>query len=160
MGSSDSALIASPAQCPGATSSDSTAGDQRRALLCLINYARTVTGLRPVKASRTLFRVAHTKGLDIASCHDFDHAACGQPPFAHIRSSGYRFRLAGENLFAAERPIGTAQDVLVAWLHSPTHRRLLFVPRFREAGIALLRLDRLAETSDVHLWVLELAQRR
>ena len=112
-----------------------------------------------MKPSRALSRVARTKGRDIAFCHDFDHWACGLPAFIHIKASGFRFRYAGENLFAAERPIGTARDAFVAWLQSPTHRRLLFVRRFSDAGIALLRVDRLAETPNVQLWVLELAQR-
>jgi uncharacterized protein YkwD len=159
VGSSDSALIASAATCPGATSADATATEQRAALLCLINFARTVTGRGRVNASRTLTRAARTKGRDIAFCHDFDHWACGLPAFIHLKSSGFRFRTAGENLFAAERPIGTARDAFVAWLQSPTHRHLLFVRSFSHVGIALLRVDRLAESANVQLWVLELAQR-
>lgn len=158
-GSSDGALIASPSTCPAATSPDASPNQQRFALLCLINYARGVTGLRPVKPSAALFRVASSKGNDIAFCNDFGHWACGLPAFVHIKASGFRYRYAGENLFAAERTVGTARDAFVAWLQSPVHRRLLFQRRFSDVGIALLHVDRLAEASNVHLWVLELAQR-
>jgi uncharacterized protein YkwD len=159
LASSDGALIASPSTCPGAASADATAREQRGALLCMINFARTATGLPPVKRSRALVRVARLKGRDIAACQDFDHVACGFPMFIHFEALDIRYRFTGENLFAAERPIGTARDAFVAWLQSPGHRRLLFTRDFSDAGIALLRLSRLADTANVQLWVLELAQR-
>lgn len=158
-GASQSALVASTSTCPGSASYQATEAEQRAALLCLINYARAQAGLTRVRSSYTLSWVAHAKGRDVVACSDFGHNACGKAAFAHVRESGFPYRLLGENLFAAQRPVGTARDALVAWLNSPSHREVLFLPGFSDAGIALFRLRRLADTPRMRLWVLELAER-
>ena len=70
------------------------------------------------------------------------------------------FRLVGENLFYSQRPVGTALDAFLAWLRSPPHRRLMFLPSFSDAGTAVFKLRSFSGTARVELWILELAQRR
>lgn len=152
-------LVASAKACPGSRSVDLTPAEQRAALVCLINYARGITGLHRVQESRSLSRVARAKGRDIVLCREFSHTACGKPVFAKFRSLGYRYRLVGENLYVAQRPTGTARDAFVAWLGSPAHRRVLFLPRFSDAGVALFPLAQFQGARHVRLWVLQLARR-
>jgi uncharacterized protein YkwD len=153
------ASVADTAACPGSRSSDVSHAKRRRALICLINHARARVGLRPLSASGALARGALAKGLDVVRCSDFDHDACGQPVFAHVRASGFPYVAAGENLYFAERPVGSALDVFAAWLRSPEHRRLMFVPGFSHAGTAVIEVDQFSGARKVSLWVLQLAQR-
>jgi len=155
----NASLVASAKTCPGSRSFDASPSEQRTALLCLINFARSRAGLGSVHESGTLSRVARAKGRDIVLCRDFDHRACGKPVFAKLDASGYRYRLVGENLYAAQRPTGTARDAFVAWLNSPPHRDVIFLPRFSDAGVALFPLTRFQGTHHVQLWVLQLARR-
>jgi uncharacterized protein YkwD len=159
VGVPNASLVASAKVCPGSRSFNVTPSEQRTALLCLINFARSTAGLAFVQESGTLSRVARAKGRDIVLCRDFDHGACGKPVFAKLDASGYRYRLVGENLYAAERPTGTARDAFVAWLNSPPHRQVIFLPRFSDAGIALFPLATFQGTRNVQLWVLKLARR-
>jgi uncharacterized protein YkwD len=155
----ETSLVVSAKQCPGSRSLTARRVERRAALLCLVNHAREAVGLPAIRGSRALQGVASAKARDVATCSDFNHAACGRPPFAHVASSRLPYSFLGENLFYSERPVGTARDVFVAWLRSPPHRRLMFLRRFDHAGIAVVQLDRLLGSSDVELWVLELGQR-
>lgn len=160
VGASDSALVASASTCPGSRSMAISAAERRAALVCLVNYARTTVGLRPVRESRTLTRVAHAKGNDVMVCGDFAHTACGKDAFAYVVASGFPFRFVGENLYLSAHPVGSARDAFIAWLRSPSHRRVMFLPRFSHAGTAVLTLDGFSTLPRAELWVLELAQRR
>jgi uncharacterized protein YkwD len=152
-------LVASAKACPGSRSTHLSPAAQRAALVCLINHARGITGLRSVRESASLSQVARAKGRDIVLCRDFSHTACGKPMFATFRTLGYRYRLVGENLYAGQRPTGTARDAFVAWLNSPPHRRVLFLPRFSDAGVALFPRARFEGASPLRLWVLQLARK-
>jgi uncharacterized protein YkwD len=112
-----------------------------------------------VRQSRKLSSVARAKARDVATCSDFGHDACGKPPFAYVDTSGFRYRLVGENLYYSQRPVGSARDAFVAWLRSPPHRRLMFLRHFSHAGTAVVKLDQFSGTPQVELWVLELAQK-
>jgi uncharacterized protein YkwD len=160
VGVSDSELVATADACPGSRSLRISAAKRREALMCLINYARASSGLPPVRSSGALSRVAHAKGRDVVACSDFSHTACGKRAFAYVESSGFPFRLVGENLFYSQRPVGTALDAFLAWLRSPPHRRLMFLPSFSDAGTAVFKLRSFSGTARVELWILELAQRR
>src|SRR5262245_58406565 len=160
VGVPDSALVATADVCPGSRSLAVSSAKRRQALLCLVNHARAASGLAPVRGSGTLAGVARAKGRDVVACSDFSHTPCGKGAFAHMVSSGFPFRLVGENLFVSQQPIGSARDAFVAWLQSPQHRRLMFLPRFSHAGSAVFQLQSFSGMSRVELWVLELAQRR
>lgn len=159
VGASGSALVASASACPGSRSMTVSAAERRTALVCLVNYARTTVGLRPVRESRTLTGVAHQKGHDVVTCRDFAHTACGKDAFAYVVASGFPYRFVGENLYLSEHPVGSARDAFVAWLRSPSHRRVMFLPRFSHAGTAVLTLAGFSTLPRAELWVLELAQR-
>jgi uncharacterized protein YkwD len=155
----DSALVASAAECPGSRSLHPTRAERRAALICLVNHARAMVGLPRVRESNTLSGVAHAKARDVVTCADFNHNACGKSSFAYVDTSGFQYRLVGENLFFSQRPVGSARDAFVAWLKSPSHRRVMFLRGFSHAGTAVIRARTLSGTPHVELWVLELAQK-
>ena len=103
--------------------------------------------------------MAKAKGRDVVECRDFDHDACGKHPFAYVISSGFPYRFVGENLFFSQRPIGSARDAFAAWLRSPGHREVMFLPGFSHAGTAVFKLRQFSGTPRVELWVLELADK-
>ncbi len=159
VGVSDPALAAPDSACPGSRSLEATPAARRVAMLCLVNFARAAVGLQAVRESGALARVARAKARDVVTCGDFDHDACGKPAFANMASSGFRYRLVGENLFLSQRPVGSAYDAFVAWLRSPPHRRVMFVSGFSHAGTAVFELDQFSGLPGVELWVLELGQK-
>jgi uncharacterized protein YkwD len=155
----DSALVASAEECPGSRSLRPTRAQRSAALVCLVNFARATVGLRELRRSTALSGVARAKARDVVTCSDFNHEACGQATFKHVDTSGFRYRFLGENLFYAQRPVGSARDAFVAWLQSPPHRQVMFLRRFSHAGTAVVRVAQLSGTRHVELWVLELAQK-
>jgi uncharacterized protein YkwD len=159
VGIPDSALVAPAGDCPGSRSLRPTPSQRRAALICLVNFARAGVGLPAVRESRALSSVARAKARDVVTCSDFVHDACGKHPFAYVATSGFRYRLVGENLYYSQRPVGSARDAFVAWLRSPPHRRLMFLRHFSHAGTAVVKLDQFSGTPQVELWVLELAQK-
>jgi uncharacterized protein YkwD len=154
------AYMAPPGTCPGGESTATAIPTQYRALVCLVNWARRQARLGAVKPSVTLSRAATAKGLDVVRCNDFSHTACGKPPTAAVRGSGYRYSSWGENLFLGTDELGTARMAVQSWLQSPPHRRTLLARDFAHVGIALLRPESLAGSPGVSLWVLQLARPR
>ena len=131
------AWLADERACPGAGSTTAPAGAQRQAMLCLVNYARTRQGLRPLTPSRILNSSAAAKAADIARCQDFRHDACGKRAGQTARALGYRGTWR-ENLYIGTGWLATPRAAVNAWLQSPGHRATLFQPRLRTSGIAVL----------------------
>jgi uncharacterized protein YkwD len=154
------AYMAPPGACPGGESTAAAIPTQYRALICLVNWARRQAHLGAVKPSVTLSHAATAKGLDVVRCNDFSHTACGKPPTAAVRGSGYRYSTWGENLFFGSDELGTARIAVQSWLQSPTHRRTLLARDFAHVGVAVLRPELLAGSPGVSLWVLQLARPR
>jgi uncharacterized protein YkwD len=152
-----SAYLAPAGACPGAETTTAAVAAQYRALVCLVNWARREAHLGPVTQSPSLTRAAVAKGLDVVRCNDFSHTACGKPPTAAVRGSGYHFSAWGENLFFGTDDLGAPRTAVQAWLNSPPHRQTLLARHFSHAGVALLRPQSLAGSSDASLWVLQLA---
>ena len=109
-------------------------------MLCLHRYARRQAGVRKLRGAKVLRRSARRKAGDLVRCQ-FSHAACGRDAFYWFRRLGFTrgsWR-AGENLAMGTGQLGTARANMSGWLRSPTHRRVLLSPSFRQVGIALAR---------------------
>jgi uncharacterized protein YkwD len=59
----------------------------------------------------------------------------GITPFSWIRSRGYRFARAGENL---AKGFETAEVLVQSWMESPGHRENILSPDFQQVGIAVI----------------------
>lgn len=149
---------AARAHCPDADSRGGSPSRRMRAVSCLVAAARRAAGAPRLRVDRRLSRSAGDKAHDIARCHSFRHAPCGEPWAAGVRRVGYargRFRVA-ENLAWQSR--GTPREVVRQWLASPTHRANLLDGRYRDTGLARRRA-RLPAVGLVEVWVQHLGAR-
>lgn len=151
------AYLAPAGACHGAEDAAAAAAVQRRAIRCLVNWARARGAAPQLAPSRALRRAATIKGVRIAACGQLSHAPCDTDLTAAVRASGYRFSSFGENLFATPRLSTSARAVVAAWLRSPSHRRTLLDPAFRELGAARVDAPRLLGERRSIVWVTALA---
>ena len=151
--------LAPESVCPGGEDRDAPAADQVRTMLCLIDYARRVAGLRALPENDALTRAATLKGEDVIRCKDFNHNACGKDPRAVANDAGYPQASWGENLYVASGPNGAPRPALDGWLNSDGHRENLLRPSWTEQGVALLEAKHFDGGPDAALWVSEFGAR-
>lgn len=100
------------------------------------NVRRESLGLAPLTMNSTLSAAAHAKAADMFSNQYWAHTSPqGKEPWDFIRSSGYTYQAAGENL--ARDFMGTG-DMVDAWMNSPTHRANIVNARYQEIGVAVV----------------------
>ena len=132
-------------------------------LQCLVNRRRARAGLAALRLSPALARSALLKADAIGRCGEFSHTACGQPLLAVFELVGYAsgsFWTVGENLALLPEEQDSAHAALAAWLRSPSHRRVLLDPGFRELGVALVQRPPSDEASGGStLWVAHFGRR-
>jgi len=148
--------LAGEQTCPGGERTDLPLDEQANIMVCLVNYARQRHGLSTLVTYPLLNDTSLLKAGKIVRCNDFAHNACGESPDADARAAGYRGAW-GENLYVGEERLGAPRVALDGWLNSPGHRDNLFQPEWRSEGIAVMKVGRLDEYSNVTLWVNEFA---
>jgi uncharacterized protein YkwD len=144
--------LAGEQTCPGGERTDLPLNEQASVMICLINYARQQRGLATLTIAPMLNETSLKKADKIARCNDFAHGACGEDPDADVRAANY-YGSWGENLYLGEGRLGAPRVALDGWLNSPEHRENLFNPNWRCDGIAVMTASRIAEYSNVTLWV-------
>jgi uncharacterized protein YkwD len=144
--------LAPAGTCAGESDARVSRAQKARAIRCLVNWARARSGRSGLTPRRALTRAAALKGHAVAECGDFSHTPCGTDLAAHVRATGYRFALFGENLFAGPYGRVSAREVVEAWLESPPHRANLLSPRYRELGIAPARAQGILGPGEAVLW--------
>jgi uncharacterized protein YkwD len=144
--------LADERTCPGGERTDLPLDRQASVMACLVNFARRSRHLAPLTASPLLTSSSLAKANRILRCVDFSHSACGEDPAAEVRAAGFRGAW-GENLYIAEGALGAPRVALDGWLNSNEHRENLFQPAWRSEGIAVVKLGRFRDYTDVTLWV-------
>lgn len=149
--------VAPESVCPRARDAGAPVAVQQRAALCLVNYARSVDGLRPLSPSPALMQSARLKAADIARCLDFSHDACGLDVRQRFADTGY-FRADvpthfGENLAWGGASAGSPRGSLLGWLESNEHRANLLKPDWTEQGIALVYSANFRGVANSRIWV-------
>lgn len=143
-----------PDECREAIGLGAPQAAQEQAMLCLVNETRDKYGLPVLTGSEPLRRSAIDKGRDLIDCNEFSHTACGREFSYWIRETGYLSNdcwRTGENLAWGVEEQGTVDDILRAWMRSPTHRENI-LGDFAEIGLDL-RLGALGGLTGVHIWV-------
>lgn len=108
--------------------------DLRLKVLNQINDIRTSTWLQTLQLDDDLNLVAEVFVRYLARTNDFAHETQDGIDFQdRIRTSGYGFALAWENLAKGYTDI---QDLILAWMVSPLHRDNILNPKFKDMGIA------------------------
>jgi uncharacterized protein YkwD len=108
-------------------------------IFTLINVQRVAAGLRPVTVNAMLMAEAQRfsgiqADLGTLSHRGNDGTNAGQ----RLTRAGYNWRFYGENLAAGHI---TADDVVTAWMNSPSHRAIMLHPRAQEIGIGHTHRD-------------------
>lgn len=104
-------------------------------VIALTNEERGDKGLGSLKASALLNRAAQLKADDMAAKSYYAHISPdGTQPPAWLNKVGYRFQIMGENLVIDRT---SSEQVVSAWMGSPSHRENLLNPQFTEIGIGI-----------------------
>jgi uncharacterized protein YkwD len=105
------------------------------ALVSLTNTARGQAREPALTVSPALTRAAQAKAEDMAAQGYFAHIAPdGKEAWDYMQEAGYDYAYAGENLAAH---FYDSNDVVRAWLDSPSHRANIMRPSYREIGIGI-----------------------
>lgn len=108
-------------------------------ILELTNDLRRQYGLPPLKENPLLKEAAQKKALDMIQNKYFAHySPAGISPWYFIEKSGYNYHYAGENL---AMNFLDSEEVVRAWINSPTHRDNLLNQKYEEIGIAVVSGD-------------------
>ena len=105
----------------------------------ITNKERSERGLRELKQDPLLSKAAETKAADMISRNYWAHnAPDGTTPWFFFKEVGYTYRYAGENL---ARDFQEPEEVVKAWINSPSHKENLFSQKYEEIGIAVVEGD-------------------
>src|SRR3989338_1041326 len=112
-------------------------------ILTLVNQKRQEAGLSPLALSPLLTTSATNKGNDMFGNNYWAHISpSGKTPWEFIRETGYDNDYAGENL---AKSFDSSDQVVDAWMNSPTHRTNLLKPEYTEMGLAVINGKLLGE---------------
>lgn len=101
-----------------------------------INAYRAQHGLKPLVIEKLLMRAARRHSQDLAKGDRISHRGSdGSDPWGRVRSTGYKPRLAAENVGAGQMSFS---EVLQGWKDSPGHNRNLLLGDATQMGIALV----------------------
>ena len=124
-----SALALTPHTAELSTITEST-------MVALTNQARTQAGLPALSVSNSLTQAAKLKGQDMLKNQYFAHISpSGVTPWFWMKKTNYTYEVAGENL-AIDFLDG--EDVISAWLASPTHKANMLHTEYTQTGIAVV----------------------
>jgi len=102
-------------------------------VIALTNTQRANYDVGQLTENTLLDRAAQAKAQDMASKNYFSHTSPdGTTPWEFITQAGYQYQYAGENL--AVRFVNS-QDVVNAWMASPTHRANIVKPVYTQIGV-------------------------
>lgn len=102
----------------------------------LTNARREKLGLTTLTQNSLLSRAAEAKAKNMFKEQYWAHyAPDGTSPWFFVRSEGYSYVAAGENL---GKDFSDSESLVQAWMDSPTHRDNLLQPRYTEIGVAVV----------------------
>ena len=104
-------------------------------IIKLTNQKRQENNLNPLITNRYLTQAAHKKAEFLLKNQLFRHNVGDKKFSKWIRETGYKYSYAGENLAI---DFTTDQDVIQAWMNSPTHKKNLLYPDYKEIGVAVV----------------------
>lgn len=105
-------------------------------LLELTNQERAKQNLQPLSYNSKLAIAAQKKAADMFT-HDYwaHYSPQGRTPWDFVLDSGYSYEYVGENL---AKNFLFSNNVVTAWMNSPTHRENIIKPEYTEVGFAVV----------------------
>ena len=108
----------------------------QKVIIELTNKEREKQGLAPLKENEALDKAAGLKAQNMIAENYWAHfAPSGKTPWDFILGSGYKFTFAGENL---AKNFYSSNEVVLAWMASPTHRDNLLNNKYQDIGVAVV----------------------
>jgi hypothetical protein len=106
-------------------------------LLVMTNAKRQEVGASPLVLNASLSEAARNKASDMFTKNYWAHFAPdgSTSPWSFIKSAGYEYSYAGENL---ARGYTSASEVVDAWMASPTHRENMISANYDDVGYAVV----------------------
>lgn len=105
-------------------------------IITLTNQARQEQNLAKLKTNALLTKAAESKAQDMVKQQYFAHISPkGTSPWTWFKQAGYSYSYAGENLAI---DYVSSEDVIAAWLNSPTHRSNLLGKKYQDIGVAVV----------------------
>jgi uncharacterized protein YkwD len=130
-----SILLAAVALLTGVSNSYSSLSLDK--VMSLVNADRADLGLPELSVNPTLNLAALAKAEDMISNHYFAHTSPeGVAPWYWIKTLGYNYSYAGENLAIGYRDAG---DLVNSWMQSPAHRANILSPNYEDMGLAVIK---------------------
>jgi uncharacterized protein YkwD len=135
--------LAAAAGCAdaGISPSPATLWQHARATRCMVNRARALQGLRPLRANGRLIMAASAHAGDMVAHAFFGHGSpSGTTPQTRARSVGYgrgRPMRASETIGWADGAYATPAELVRAWMESQDHRAILLSREYRDIGVGL-----------------------
>ena len=108
--------------------------EEQRQIVKLTNEVRIDRGLPVLVVATKLETSSQNKANDMAEKEYFAHTQGNQTVSAWLKSVGYKYETAGENLAVG---YSTAEDIVNAWKNSPSHYANLIDTDFIELGVGL-----------------------
>lgn len=119
---------------PGVLGVSSNINKER--IIELTNAKRAENGLEPLSLNGSLDLAALAKANNMFEENYWAHfSPSGKDPWGFIFASGYRFSYAGENL---ARNFYTNEEVVNAWMNSPSHKENIVNGKYKEIGVAVV----------------------
>lgn len=104
-------------------------------VLQLINAERKKEKLPPLMMNNRLTSASFKKAQDMHDKNYWSHfAPDGTSPWYFIQQAGFNYNYAGENL---AKNFICSEDMVQAWMNSPTHRENIMRKEFNEIGITV-----------------------
>ncbi len=130
-----SSLFFSSSLNPVATKIRAYADISTQELLNFTNQKRAENGLEALSTNSQLNDAASKKADDMFAKNYWAHnSPDGATPWVFIKQSGYNYVYAGENL---ARGFNSANDVVNAWMASPSHRANVLSSNFKDVGFSV-----------------------
>jgi uncharacterized protein YkwD len=100
------------------------------------NAQRAKIGLSSLTPNEQLTQAAYAKAQDMFKEQYWAHySPSGKSPWDFMRQQNYTYSVAGENL---ARDFIQPEDMMTAWMNSPTHKENIVNPRYNQIGIAVV----------------------
>ncbi len=108
----------------------------RDSVVAAMNERRLAAGLPPLREDPRLESAAGDRMRDMEERGYWSHfSPDGEAPFRWVRSRGYDFRYAAENLAAG---FETTELMAESWMESDGHRANILSPLYQDCGVAVI----------------------
>ena len=106
-------------------------------IINLVNQSRSKNGFQELLENENLNGAAKSKALDMIKNNYFSHnSPSGITPWYWFEQNEYNYKYAGENLALG---FSTVENQHQAWMDSPTHKKNILNPNYKEIGVAVER---------------------